>query len=336
MKKKIKIPRGFKVLNVEIKKNALSPFIKIYLEKHPTKEQLLEKAKRDYPEGTVFKVTHCNAICTVKSHDAHQNTFVKYGGKLAINFLIQEQLDSSGACVWDNGKWAKIIKKPIIKVQDKWLYEGDECFRVSTEKNWELKDYKIDEDYEAIDFKNLQPYSKSCYFLTKQSALDHVMVEAKIKFNGEPSCKFPKFEGRICGEDLKIRTVEYIHESITYLTDKNYNAWCETEGWIAKPIKEAPLMLGDCEVEIYDYMTPGGRSGVKCFGVRCDGGSVTKEEWLKYYNMFKIGLAKYSVFEFSIDSQWMLHYSPNEILIGCIEGVTIKQIEAITSRLNEL
>ena len=141
--------------------------------KEPTKEELLEKAKRDYPVGTIFELRHIpGKYCTVKSHECYIFTFIDEPD-LCINLLILENNSCEGGCVYDNGEWAKIIKKPVIKVEGKWLYEGDEYWYID-KKVWKLEKYIITKGYtfsESLDIIR---------FLTKQSALDFIMKDKWI------------------------------------------------------------------------------------------------------------------------------------------------------------
>jgi hypothetical protein len=141
--------------------------LRVYVEDFLAKDELLAKAKRDYPEGTIFEDAHSQPEKGNHVVNCYEWNPVSEGGiygnnKRPLTYLYNIKKD----------KWAKIISKPVIKVQDKWLYEGDEYWWVDNNNSWKL--FK-----EKCESKEI---NKSKCFLTKQAALDYVFVEAKKRF----------------------------------------------------------------------------------------------------------------------------------------------------------
>jgi hypothetical protein len=189
-------------------------------------------------------------------------------------------------------------QKPIFKLSNKFMYEGDEYWVVRLAENWRLSKRLV---------KNRKPItSKLKYiFQTKQEALEFVLEEAKERFKGCRKVLFKdKEEYEINIESIKIdywNEPKYKGNVVHVNTLKGYgviglNLWRSDKGWIAEPIKEPSLMLGDEVVEIekktvYEDITI--RHGVtadwaivKTY-VKCKGESVTKEEWIKFYHSLK-------------------------------------------------
>lgn len=254
MKKKLKkelnrlLPEGLRIIkgrDLEVNKSNIlteSIWLRIELERfeqEPIKEQLLEKAKRDYPEGTVFKVVHM-PTCerTVLSHDYYEKTFNKVEGLLYINFeTTKSDSEDNLAAVYGNGEWAKIIKVPIIKVQDKHLYLGDEFYQVNMFDNFKLVKYIVKDSLNFYRKDNTtEDYNR---FLTEQEALDYVLSEAKEMFKGVSKVVF--------NYDKRYANIEYFKFNKGSGSQLNFNylsingidhIWNDDKGFIAKPIKE--------------------------------------------------------------------------------------------------
>jgi hypothetical protein len=313
-----------------------------YIEQKPTKKELLEKAKRDYPEGTVFKIAHSKEVEIVKNHDEFKYTFVNSTEGLHINFICEKDHDlesiNTGASVYACGKWAKIISKPIFKLNNKFMYEGDEYWELYKD-NYILKKQVAQKNI-SEHYQNDKDFEQ---FLTKQEALEFVLEEAKERFKNASQAACQKSEPfNINSDKFFIEHVGY-HETIG--NEKNY-VWTENKGFVAKPIKEPSLMLGNEVVYIEktllnkeDVMNADEHVLIpRIWDIKiiCKGESVTKEEWMEWYNDFStaVGLVDYLKMKLG---KFDVHWSKNPgdtLTIGCIEDfpyITIDQIEAITS-----
>ena len=216
---------------------------------------------------------------------------------------------------------------PVFYIGEKPMYEGDIFYSIQKAKNWILKERKV---------SNLPPILNLTIrelFATKESALDYVLEEAKKRFKGCNYVKISSGEKENIINEFRIEKIVVTDYGI--VDKKGIYVWCEASGWIAKPIKEQPLMLGDEIVEINKKWL-----GKDLTTIHCKGESVTKEDWLKWHNNLKNILSsvfggakiitKLSNFETIIQSD------THKGKIGCISGVTIDQIEAITKALNEM
>jgi hypothetical protein len=269
--------------------------LRFEVEKELTKDQLLEKAKRDYTDGTIVidAFDKEKETSTGKSH--------WYDNRIWDN--------NENCCLYDKGNWAKIIKKPIFKLQDKYMYEGDEFFQIRKHDNWKLtKQTASNKKYFHDEIER---------FSTKQEALNYVLEEAKERFKDAFITKDGRIaKGRIVGNEC----------------------WNKIDGWIAEPIKEPKLMLGNYEVEIvksygnnyqtntYDELTL----------IKCNGGQVTKEEWMEFHGDFMLAMEFTYNFSLYCGKYLSKYLSDENIRIGCIGLITIDQIQAITDRLNEV
>jgi hypothetical protein len=86
-------------------------------------KEILEKARRDYPPGTKFIGIFNKNVYIVD--DDLSNT--EKNGFLGINFLVvfvkdenNKSIISSGANLYQNGKWAEIISLPHPKIYELW------------------------------------------------------------------------------------------------------------------------------------------------------------------------------------------------------------------------
>ena len=118
--------------------------------------------------------------------------------------------------------------------------------------------------------------------------------------------------------------------------DRKYKIWDQEIGWIAEPVKEPKLMLGDEVVEIEPVFKS---------KIICKGESVTKEEWMGWYDDFKdyVTLSNLSSFGLKMSNFSTLYESDKKRLsiskAYCnyiLMNITMEQIEAITKALNEL
>lgn len=82
------------------------------ISKSLSKEEILEKAKRDYPIGSKFIDLVNNATFTVKNQ-----RFDNFGDESQLYVLVEQHKDhpNKGAKIYKNGKWAEIISKPDVK-----------------------------------------------------------------------------------------------------------------------------------------------------------------------------------------------------------------------------
>jgi len=203
-------------------------------EEPPSKEDLLKKAEEDYPEGTIIYNFLDLSEYVVKSLKLY---YPRDG-----NFGICGQDEES--VVYYNNEWAKIIKKPILKINDTFLYEGDEYWNID-KNTFVLENHKITKGY-VSGSNNFE------YFLTKKEALDYVMVEAKRRYRNNPKCNFP--DTSLNGKIVYMKELDFlVLAPINYIATNNNTVWTEEKGFIAEPIKEdvpewvMPICTGQCK-----------------------------------------------------------------------------------------
>jgi len=223
------IPEGFEYKSITNHTLSENPRITISLNKRPSMDELLEKAKKDYPKGTIFKSVFNQ--CTYQRR-SDGNMYIENNYNIKTNNIY----------VYYNNKWAEIIETPILKIDDVFLYEGDKYWYI--DKNiWKLENYKITNGY---TFSNDIDIVR---FTTKQSALDFVMEEANRRFKVGSKVNF--------GYDDSINVIKFIEfgkdifdENDTIIKiDDNCHIWNESTGFIAEPIKDQGFSSKD-EAEI--------------------------------------------------------------------------------------
>lgn len=80
-----------------------------------TKEQILEKAKKDYPVGTVFKDIKYKEDCVINDRSFTQtNSYWQNNNSLIIYYskINGDKFIGSGCYIFKDGQWAEIISKP--------------------------------------------------------------------------------------------------------------------------------------------------------------------------------------------------------------------------------
>jgi hypothetical protein len=284
------------------------------------KELLMEKAKKDYPAGTEFK--------SMLSNQKYKSTY---------DFVYKDgSIFNSMGIIFAQGKWAEKVE-PVFYIGDKPMYEGDEYFELAKNENWILKKQIISKevsDYYVMSNDFLQ-------FLTKEDALNYVLEEAKKRFEGNAYCKFPDniLNGMIESNEIELHNVlEY-----SSIYTNNRILWIEYIGWIAEPIKDQPLMLGNEVVRIVEPGTYFEKKGyyTESYVITCKGESVTKDEWMSFYTEFDHYLnckVKCTKIVFKL-GKFVIEYTKlNQLMIeptcsNGISGITIEQIEAITQKL---
>lgn len=164
-------------------------------------------------------------------------------------------------------------------------------------------------------------------FATKQGALSYILEEAKERFRGKvykqlnigDTFKPGKLSIGVGGEILS----------------NNIIIWTPGQGWIAKPIKETPLMLGNEVVYIEEQYYGNGSEGFDII-IKCKDGSVTKDEWMLFYKTHKKEM-KLKLGMYCIPlGNYTVEYFAYDCIIGCIRNVDFDQIEAVTEKLKEL
>lgn len=90
-----------------------NPLVHIYIINNiiMTKEEILQKAIREYPIGTIFKLAHHplqKAIITSNNFIYGNNNNVYSVSKKGIQNIDYNKIMEDG-CVYINGKWAKVI-----------------------------------------------------------------------------------------------------------------------------------------------------------------------------------------------------------------------------------
>ena len=305
-------------------------------EKQPTKEELLEKAKRDYVDGVKLKSVILTKIIEREKLFNRGIKFIYQNGRVIAQ---DKDCNSGGVTIYQNGQWAEILAKPILKLNNKWMYEGDEVWFLSKLANWRLSKKQV---YDA----NFENNDNQVFFLTKQEALDYVLKEAKDRFKGNKATREGYFDNEDCN-DLKSSKTHSGVDNIVLINEgnTNYCIWRADKGWIAKPIKQPKLMLGSEEVEIEEkvewkdaVIRPGiiEEYAVKKIVIHCKDGSITKEGWMKFYKKFHKAKKYADSFVINVDLDIAIEYEDGKISIGCIDDVKLAQIEAITKALNEL
>jgi hypothetical protein len=298
--------------------NMMSPELWEKADMSKVKELLLDKAKKDYPNGVKLKSVILSKIAERKKVFSRGIKFLYQNGCIIAQ---DEDCNSGGVTIFQNGQWAEKIE-PIFYIGDKPMYEGDEYHIILFEDNW-----KLDKRIVSINkykLKNPDKYFKR--FLTKELALEYVLVEAKKRFENEV---FHEVKG-------------FSFNCFDRLVDGSRCLWNPEEGWVAEPIKEQLLMLGNEVVEIKTFCADPFKGVEGHSEIHCKGESVTKQEWLEWYAKFREGMKHYHYFELRLCSFLTTYHNNNyqEMTIGCI-GQNSKmpdfdQIEAITKRLNEL
>ena len=187
-----------------------NPRISIKLKKRPSKEDLLKKAQEDYSEGTIFQALNCD------------EKYTSYGNIKSIDYEIICQIENKYPHIYLNGEWAKIIRKPVLKINDTFLYEGDKFWYISTIDNWKLK------QHEALELTDEMPHSPIFEF--RQDALEYIMDEAKRRFQGRIIIDIE------AKETIFIRVLDLGKDCISNQDD--YVIWRSWTGFMAEPVKE--------------------------------------------------------------------------------------------------
>lgn len=84
------------------------------IEQKMSKEELLERAKKDYLIGTVF-----NSVYGVKNEKSERKPFFYAPSKDYI------AVKKEGGVIYQNGKWAEIVSKPEFVLPEKWCVRID-------------------------------------------------------------------------------------------------------------------------------------------------------------------------------------------------------------------
>lgn len=143
---------------------------------------LIEKAKKDYPIGTTFKVAHINhEIRTVLSHELHSLSIVErhHDNALHINLLTTNGGCASVYCIDNKGpRWAKVVSYPKIDKPYQILsYRG-----IHSTVEYHLQengDYRNDE----IGYANLKQFERLYEILSVSNC------EGNIFIIGDTICK---------------------------------------------------------------------------------------------------------------------------------------------------
>lgn len=296
--------------------------IAFVVKKIPTKDELLEKAKKEYHEGTIFECLNKKCECLSTSE------FQYYPYSDSIDSIHKDgRVNDIEGAVYLNGEWAKIIKKPILKIGDTFLYGGEIVYRLATHKNYELTTHELDEDWEPSDFDYNETHIKALYFLTKEDALEHVLQEAKYRFEGKKVEREGYLEDEYCDslsldKSYKGHTIVFTNKEMPYYAC----VWREDNGFIVNPVKEPKLMLGEHDVKI----EPVHKSKIifKNFEIK-------REDWLKWAKVF-IPVVKFGGHvNLKLGEYEAFNTFNRGIFIGCVEGITVEQIEMVTKEIEQ-
>ena len=192
-------------------------------EEPPSKEDLLKKAEEDYPEGTIIYNFLDLSEYVVKSLKLY---YPRDG-----NFGICGQDEES--VVYYNNEWAKIIKKPILKINDTFLYEGDEYWNID-KNTFVLENHKITKGY-VSGSNNFE------YFLTQKEALDYIMTETKNRFKEGSKYRMLTIKREGIVKSLELNNTYKKIWIWNCNEDHHCNGdvvWRCNAGFIAEPIKE--------------------------------------------------------------------------------------------------
>jgi hypothetical protein len=210
------IPEGYEI-DTYISET-ITPRIVIDLKKEPSKDELLKKAYEEYYKGVVFAGSFDDeVVCKIDPWWNDKHTWISVVGP------------GRGGVVYDNGRWAKIIKTPVQKMIDGFAYEDDTTWLIRKNDNWEIRSCEVGNSPFAFNED-----SGNIRFVNKKSALDYVMEEAKRMFEGCNRYRFidEKDKHRSFKSPLKL-------EFITHgLFHDGHLWWTEDKGFIAEPVKE--------------------------------------------------------------------------------------------------
>lgn len=225
-------------------------------------------------------------------------------------------------------------KQPILQIDGKDYYKDEEYWSIGLNENWKLFHVKIKSRNEGTVLKSDEYWQ---YFTTKQQALEYVLEEAKRMFEGCEKIKYSdeKHSHNFNPDELRFNK----YGQITY---ENFCVWIDTDGWLAEPIKEPKLMLGEWSVEIEKIILSKETEAIKeryDIIIKAKDGQVTRKEWLEFYNTYskakKLKLSKYTIPIRKYNAIFYAYEHSYYCEIGCIKNVTFDQIEAITKALNE-
>jgi hypothetical protein len=236
--------------------------------------------------------------------------------------------------------WSEEEKKPIFKLNNKFMYEGDEYWVVDFVK-WRLQKLIT----RTENFPSALEYDESLCkrFLTKQEALNYVLAEAKKRFEWNEYFRYIGESKRLTLNHFNYRGL--IISENNSITNGTWQLWHERKGWLCEPVKEHKLMLGDEVVEIEktllnkeDVVNADEHVLIPRIWdveVHCKGESVTKEEWMEWQKVFVPAYKKDAeLLMFQLGKFDTECYNGEEsFVIGCIDNATIEQIEAITKQL---
>jgi Zn finger protein HypA/HybF involved in hydrogenase expression len=186
-------------------------------------EKMLEKAMQDYPEGTIIEPLYPKSAMNFQKIE----TVAGIGHKCSPEGYVYEP--KTHGYLYYLGEWAKILKKPLFKIGNRFIYHDDEYFLIDKKDNCKLEIMKGD---------NFLEYTPECdskefiRFATKEEALDYILKEAKAKFKTD-KFKFKDFTKFINVNELEING--------DYISTKEYNIWRASIGWIAEPLENKEL-----------------------------------------------------------------------------------------------
>lgn len=84
-----------------------------------TKEEILAKAKQDFPIGTIFKEATSDKIYTVESFDKGDTN----GWNTTEHIIIYvEGIQGCGKYLYYKGKWAECISRPEVIINNYSIY----------------------------------------------------------------------------------------------------------------------------------------------------------------------------------------------------------------------
>jgi len=260
------------------------------------KEDLLKKAEKDYPVGT--------KVLGLYNHDCI--------------FLICDDryyFDTSGWIYWAGyilytpiSGWAKIIKKPVHKINDIFLYEGDEFWCIDKLDNWKL--------VKNIAETGIRYSENDCddiaRFIAKWKALDYVMVEARSRLKDNKLSWFGSMIADDGGWEVWIPGTGFwgvIKKDVPVTTDEKINPTIK-------------LMLGKDTVEIKGM-------------IKCNDFQATIKEWLNWSKIFIPTVKSGATIEsyLYVYKTYNIDGRDDNIQIGDIKNITLKQIKAITKAI---
>lgn len=194
------------------------------------RERLLKYAKENYPEGTKYKCVNNNEKI-YHNRDNFQFQIDKY--IISDKNIWSSITNSSGGWLYKDGKWAKIIEKPLFRDNNgKYRYKSDfeegKVYKVNTgyKYNWVIRF----SHFEGNTFKGSSCLSSDNYYDDKftSSTVKSVLLISKDEIQWLEACeKAGKFVEKDSWKNSKEKTVDILIDKnvITITLPETYSPY---------------------------------------------------------------------------------------------------------------